>query len=71
MCIRDRLRAARREPHESFSKVIKRATWAAPEKSCGALLMALRDIAPLDDDTLAALEQAQHADAPPEPKWRE
>ena len=37
----ERLRRARRDPGESFSKVIKRADWPVPPKTAGAILSAL------------------------------
>ncbi len=67
----ERLDRARRSPGESFSKVIKRATWSAPSHTAGALLGALATVPPLDDEELRRLEAAQAADTPPENPWRD
>lgn len=66
----ERLRRARRSPGESFSRVIKRATWEPTPCTAGQLLEALRDLPPTDAETLARLDEAQAADAPPEDPWR-
>lgn len=66
----ERLRAARRSPTESFSRVIKRAHWRSENHTAGALLEALAELPTVDDDVLARLDEAQHADAPPEDQWR-
>jgi hypothetical protein len=34
------------------------------------VLDALAELPTADDDTLARLDEAQHADAPPEDRWR-
>lgn len=67
----ERLRRARLTPSESFSQVIKRATW--PSRPCTAegLLNALTDVAVTDEEVLERLERAQSRDAPPEDPWRE
>jgi len=65
----ERLRQARRWPGESFSKVIKRASWTAPPRSAGALLEALEGVPPLEPEELRRLEEAQAADLPPEDPW--
>lgn len=64
------LRRARRRRNESFSMVIKRATWPPPPRSAGALLDALDELPPLDDETLERLERVQEADRPPEDPWQ-
>jgi hypothetical protein len=66
----ERLRRARQEPGESFSRVIKRATWEAPARTAGAFLQALSRTPVPDADTLRRLEAAQRADVPPEDPWR-
>ncbi|HEU4361336.1 MAG TPA: antitoxin VapB family protein [Mycobacterium sp.] len=65
-----RLRAARRAPNESFSQVIKRAHWRSEVPTAAALLGALAELPTVDDDILQRLDDAQHADAPPEELWR-
>ena len=67
----ERLRRARRSRDESFSMVIKRATWPAPPHSAGALLAAFEKIPTLDEATLRRLEEAHDADRPPEDPWRD
>jgi len=66
----ERLRAARRSPTESFSRVIKRAQWRNDSLTAAALLDALADLPAVADDVLARLDDAQRADAPPEDPWR-
>ena len=67
----ERLRAARRSPDESFSRVIKRARWPAEKRTAAAFLDTLA-AAPLPDpETLDRLEAAQRADAPPADPWRD
>ncbi len=65
----ERLSRARRWPGESFSKVIKRATWESPARSAGALLEALEGLPPLELEILRRLEEVQGADRPPEDPW--
>ena len=66
----ERLRAARRAPNESFSHVIKRAHWRDEARTAASLLDALADLPIVGDDVLARLDEAQHADTPPEDQWR-
>lgn len=66
----ERLRAARRSPNESFSRVIKRARWRKEVPTAAALLEALVELPTVSDDVLMRLDEAQHADAPPEDPWR-
>lgn len=66
----ERLRAARRLPNESFSRVIKRAHWRNEAPTAAALLDALAKLPTVSDDVLAHLDEAQHADTPPEDQWR-
>lgn len=67
----ERLRRARRSRTESFSMVIKRATWPPPPHSAGALLDAFAEIPALDEATLGRLEEAHDRDRPPEDPWRD
>lgn len=67
----ERLRRARMRPGESFSRVIKRATWASPPSTGGALLELLERTPPLPDAVLERLEQAQEQDRPPSDPWKE
>ncbi|CCK59353.1 antitoxin VapB family protein [Mycobacterium canetti] len=66
----ERLRSARRSPNESFSRVIKRAHWREEAPTAAAFLDALADLPVAGDDVLARLDEAQHADIPPEDRWR-
>lgn len=67
----ERLRRARRSRSESFSMVIKRATWPTPPRTAGALLKASAETAVMDDEALDRLEAAQRVDRPPEDPWRD
>jgi predicted CopG family antitoxin len=62
-----RLVRARQHARESFSKVIKRATWDDGPPRCGALLD--RASGEISDADLNRLERAQSEDRPPEDKW--
>ena len=62
----ERLRRARQRPDESFSRVIKRASWASPAATGAALLERLEGSSPLSDETLDRLEKAQLEDLPPQ-----
>jgi len=66
----ERLRTARRSPNESFSHVIKRAHWRNETRTAAALLDALAGLPTVNDDVLARLDEAQHADTPPDDQWR-
>jgi predicted CopG family antitoxin len=66
----ERLRAARRSPGESFSRVIKRAHWRNEAPTAGDLLDALAELPTVDRDVLARLDEAQQTDTPPEDRWR-
>lgn len=66
----DRLRTARLSPNESFSQVIKRAHWRGNVPTAAALLAALDGLPTVDDEVIARLDAAQHADTPPEDPWR-
>jgi len=62
----ERLRRARQQPGESFSRVIKRACWASPAATGAALLERLEGSSPLSDEILDRLEKAQLEDLPPQ-----
>ena len=66
----ERLRAARRSPSESFSRVIKRAHWHNEVPTAAALLDALAELPTVGKDVLARLDDAQRADTPPQDQWR-
>lgn len=66
----ERLRAARRAPNESFSRVIKRAHWRNEIPTAAALLDVLGELPTVGDDVLTRLDDAQHMDTPPEDQWR-
>jgi hypothetical protein len=67
----ERLRRARRRRGESFSMVIKRATWPTPPCTAGAMLRALEKAPTLGEDALRRLDGAQASDRPPEDPWRD
>ena len=58
---------AKRHRSESFSQVIKRATWGEGPKRCGGLLA--RASGEISDTTLQRLLEAQIQDAPPPDQW--
>ena len=66
----EKLRRARRVPTESFSQVIKRASWPEPPKTAKAMMRALASVPVLDEGTLDRLDAAQACDPPPEDPWR-
>ena len=65
----ERLREARLDGSESFSKVIKRATWEAKSKSCGDLLSALPHLPKASKSVIRRLDAAQADDVPPDSHW--
>lgn len=67
----DRLRRARRAPSESFSQVIKRASWPEPAFTAEGLLSALGDVVTTQEEVLARLDLAQRGDVPQGDPWRE
>jgi hypothetical protein len=67
----ERLRRARRNPRESFSQVIKRATWPTPPRTSGSFLEALERAPVIDAADLDRLDAAQASDAPPGDPWRD
>ncbi|WP_244975093.1 antitoxin VapB family protein [Mycobacterium heckeshornense] len=60
----ERLRAARRSPKESFSRVIKRAHWRNEARTAAALLDALAELPTVGGDVITRLDEAQRADTP-------
>lgn len=66
----EKLVKARIDPKESFSKVIHRAEWPEPARTCGAMVELLFKLDPLDLDTLEMLDVAQAEDLPPDSKWQ-
>jgi len=65
----ERLRRARRSPDESFSRVIKRASWPSEPRTAAGLLEAMEGAPLADSVALDRLHAAQRADAPPEDPW--
>ena len=66
----ERLRAARVDERESFSRVIKRAVWPPREGTAGALLAWRREAGDLvDEEILDALDATQKSDEPAADKW--
>jgi hypothetical protein len=67
----ERLRRARRGASESFSQVIKRATWPAAGFTAGELLSALGGARPTEEPVLERLERGQKGDLKGVDAWRE
>jgi predicted CopG family antitoxin len=65
----ERLNRARKHPKESFSQVIRRATWAETEKSGRRILELMQMSEPATEETLRDLEAAQSNDLPPRDPW--
>jgi hypothetical protein len=65
----ERLSRARLSPKDSFSRVIKRAKWEMPAKTCGDLLQSLATLPTADDTVLDRLERAQAEDQAPDHPW--
>lgn len=65
----ERLSRARLSPKDSFSRVIKRAKWEMPAKTCGDLLQSLATLPTADDVVLDRLERAQAEDQAPDHPW--
>lgn len=63
------LARARRDPKESFSRVIKRASWDSGKPRCGQLLARTRGLPLMTDEALDLLDEAQRTDLPPASKW--
>ena len=66
----ERLVRARQRSNESFSSVVKRATWADETRTGRAFLEALRKMPKIDSAILDQLDRAQREDRPPRNKWR-
>ncbi len=70
----EKLRAAKTSPKESFSSVVRRATW--PKKpGTGKAILAhfvalVKEDSLLSSERLEQLDAAQEADRPPEDPWR-
>lgn len=62
-----RLVRAKADAKESFSKVIKRATWDSGKRKC--LDIITRSKATVDEKILDRLDQSQSEDAPPREPW--
>jgi len=65
----NRLAISRMHEKESFSKVIKRATWPRAKTTGLDLLEALQTLPALDRETIEELERNQKLDAPPKDVW--
>jgi len=65
----ERLKRARLSARDSFSQVIKRATWEHKTKSCGDLLAALATLPTAAESILASLDAAQANDSAPDNPW--
>lgn len=66
----ERLKAARRNPRESFGEVILRARWPEDSITGGQLLRRGRDRgACFTEAELSAIEAAKDADRPAQGKW--
>lgn len=64
------LASARKFPTESFSKVIKRASWEDRPKTCGEFLKRMAEVQEvMTDEQLDYLDAAQEADVPGVSKW--
>lgn len=61
------LSRAKRHPRDSFSNVIKRASWSEGRPTCAGLL---ERVSPrVSEAVLETLERNQREDAPPVDKW--
>ena len=67
----EQLRRARLRANESFSRVIKRATWERHGHTCAAFLDGMAGLPVLTEDALDLLDAAQADDAPPEDAWQQ
>jgi len=65
----EQLKRARLSAKDSFSQVIKRATWEHKTKSCGDLLAALAALPVADERVLSDLAAAQSTDSAPDNPW--
>ena len=68
----ERLRSARNDERESFSKVVKRAVWPAKSGSAADLLRWRKELGcTVKDDVLDCLDDAQKMDEVASNKWKE
>ena len=65
----NRLVKAKRDPRESFSQVVKRASWPDDGKTAKCYLEALRRLPPIERSVIEALETNQLLDQAPTDKW--
>ena len=66
----EKLRAARRQPSESFSQVILRARWPEETVTAGELLRRCRERKGFfSEEDLDRIDELKAKDAPPEDKW--
>ena len=65
----DRLVKAKRDPRESFSQVVKRASWPDDAKTAKAYLEALHRLPPIERSVIDVLEANQLLDQVPIDKW--
>lgn len=65
----EQLKRARLSAKDSFSQVIKRATWERKTMSCGDLLAALAALPVADERVLSDLAAAQSTDSAPDNPW--
>jgi predicted CopG family antitoxin len=67
----ERLRAHRKGPGDSFSRVVMRAKWDEKGVTGAELLKMWEEAGPFfTNSELEAIEETQLADAPPEDKWK-
>lgn len=68
----EKLRAARREPTESFTQVILRARWPEETVTAGELLRRYRERGGfLSEEDLDRIDELKARDAPPPDKWND
>ena len=65
----EKLSRAKLSHNDSFSRVIKRAKWEMPAKTCGELLHSLANMPTAGDEILDRLERAQAEDNTPDDPW--
>lgn len=65
------LSRAQRAPKESFSQVIRRASWPKRRNTCGNLLKSISASPLRSEDALNRLDAAQGKDAAPPSKWND
>lgn len=66
----EKLRAARREPTESFSQVVLRARWPEDTTTAGELLLTMRERGGVfSEEDLDRIDRLKAEDGPPEDKW--